>query len=77
MDRLKKYVKERNKAMFSLDEKKIKAFCRKWGVPIPENENVFWAGVHKVILHTTASTDAQKAHSLLWLVMHGFSPNIE
>ena len=47
---IKEFVKERNEAMFSLEKEKIVAYCKKYDVPIPENEQVFWAGVYKSIL---------------------------
>lgn len=73
---MNKYAKERNRAFLSLDEKKIRAFCKKWGLAIPQNERAFWAGVHKVIYHTTAATAEQKANSAAWLREHGFSTEI-
>ena len=32
------FVKERNKALFSYDEAKIKVYMQKYGVPIPDND---------------------------------------
>ena len=74
---LRKFVKERNAALLSLDKEKIQKYCEKYGVPIPENEKVFWAGVHKSILHIDAGTDEQKQNSLKWLLENGFSPVLE
>ena len=34
-ERIKEFVKERNEALFSLDEKKIKAYMKKYCVPEP------------------------------------------
>ena len=43
------FVKERNDALFSLDRKKIEAYCAKHGdtdtAELPDP--VFWAGVYK------------------------------
>lgn len=50
---IEQFVKERNEALFSLDEKKIKAYLTKLGVPIPENEQVFWGGIYKSICNIT------------------------
>lgn len=76
MSRLNKYAKERNRAFLSLAEKKIRAFCKKWNLAVPQNEQAFWAGVHKVIYHTTAATAEQKANSAAWLLENGFSTEI-
>ena len=61
---IKKYVKERDEAMLSLDKDKIVSFCKKYGVPVPENELVFWAGVHKAIVALNSATDEQKYSTL-------------
>lgn len=44
------FRQERNEALLSLDEEKIRAFCRKWqGQEMPQNKKLFWGGVHKAI----------------------------
>jgi hypothetical protein len=45
-------------------------------VPIPENETVFWAGVHKAIMGIKSATFEQKQNSFDWLIEHGFNPHI-
>lgn len=70
------FVKERNEALLSLDKDKILAYCKKYGAPIPKNETVFWAGIHKAILGLNAATQEQKEKSAAWLVEHGFKPEI-
>ena len=44
---IKKFLKERNEALLSLDKNKITKTLIKYGVEIPEDEQIFWAGVHK------------------------------
>ena len=44
------YVKDRDKALLSLDEQQIRAFCKKYKVQISDNPVIFWAGVYKSIL---------------------------
>lgn len=74
---MNKYAKERNSAFLSLNEKRIREFCKKWYLPVPQNELAFWAGVHKVVYHTEAATAEQKASSAAWLKEHGFSTEIQ
>ena len=76
---LKKYVKERDKALLSLDKEKIVKFMKKHcpDAEIPENETVFWAGVHKSITALNSATMEQKLDSMVWLIQHGFKPGIE
>ena len=72
----KQFVKDRNEALLSLDKDKIIAYLNKYGIPVPANEKVFWAGVHKGIVNMKAAPKEQKFDSMLWLVEHGFSPYI-
>ena len=69
---MKKFVKERNEALLSLDKKKIDTYCKKYGVNMPENENVFWASVHKAILQINSASPEQKEKSRKWLIDNGF-----
>lgn len=70
------FLKERNEALFSLDKDKIVAYCKKYDVPIPEDETVFWAGIHKAILGLTDAPLEIKFGSVKWLREHGFRPGI-
>ena len=77
MDELQRFCKERDAALLSLDEKKIRAFAGKHAIKMPENETVFWAGVHKAVICLNAATDEQKRDSVFWLIAHGFEPYLE
>ena len=70
------YCKERDNAFLSLDEKKIRAFCKKWKIEVPKDEIVFWASVHKAICNMNAANVKQKAYSAMWLIEHGFKVDI-
>ena len=43
------FIKERNEALLSLDREKILAYGKKYNVKFPEDEKIFWVGVHKAI----------------------------
>lgn len=73
---LEQMAKDRDEALLSLNKGKIVAYCRKYGIPLPENETAFWAGVHKSIIALNAATKAQKEKSVLWLAEHGFTTEI-
>lgn len=73
-------IQDRNEALLSLDETKIKDYCKKYKISIPESEEVFWAGVHKAICnmfleYDTPVTSAQFNKSYEWLLDHGYDPN--
>lgn len=69
---LKNFVKERDEALLSLDKDRIQRFMKKYGIPCPENETIFWAAVHKAIVHINAASCKQKVNSMIWLYTHGF-----
>ena len=75
------FIKERNEIFASLDKKRILAYCKKYNVHIPEKEEIFWAGVHKVVCNlfleedTTISAE-QYNKSYDWLKEHGYTPDL-
>ena len=73
---IEKFVKERNEAMFSLEKEKIVAYCKKYGIHIPENEQVFWAGVYKSILAVENSPEHLRHKAIEYLDGHGFKRTI-
>ncbi len=74
---MKKFVKERDEALISLDKKKIMKFMKKYGVSFrPSNERVFWAAIHKAICNINYATEEQKARSAAWLLRNGFKTEI-
>ena len=76
MDELQRFCKDRDAALLSLNERKIRQFAKKYAIHIPENKTVFWAGVHKAILCLNNATEKQKRNSIIWLIEHGFSPDL-
>ena len=73
---MKAFVKDRDTALLSLDKAKILAYMKKYKIKPPENEMIFWAGVHKAILYMNAATEEQKRKSANWLIDHGFKTDI-
>ena len=74
--KIKKCLKELNEVMFSLEKEKIVAYCKKYDVPIPENDQVFWAGVYKSILAIENSPEHLRQKAIEWLDVHGFKRTI-
>lgn len=78
MDSVASFVKERNDALFSLDRRKIEAYCAKYG----DNDSadmpdvVFWAGVYKAICAIKNAPEDKVQIALTWLKTHGFSSSI-
>lgn len=79
---MKDFIKERDEAFASGSEKKIRAYCKKYGIDIPEGEEIFWAGVHKAICQLFLNIDSkitiqQYNKSYDWLIKHRYHPNID
>ena len=77
----KDFIEERNTVFASGDEEKIRAYCKKYNIEIPENEEIFWVGVHKTICNLFLIEDSkismkQYNKSFDWLVDHGYTPSI-
>lgn len=75
------FIKDRNEAFASMDKDKILAYCEKYEIEVPEEENTFWAGVHKTVcnlflLENTSISQQQYNESYDWLIAHGCSPSI-
>lgn len=79
---MENFIKDRNNAFASMDENKIKNYCKKYNVPIPEDEEIFWAGVHKAVCNLFLLEDSpismkQYIKSYDWLIDHGYTPSFE
>lgn len=75
------FIKERNEALLSLNKKKILAYAKKYNIKLPEEDKVFWAGVHKAIcslyfVKENNITLEQYTKSADWLKENGFNLNI-
>ena len=72
------FVKERNDALFSMDRKKIEAYCAKHGdtetAELPDQ--LFWAGVYKAICAIRNAPEDKVREARRWLASHGFSYSI-
>jgi hypothetical protein len=68
------FVAERNAALLSLDEAKIRALCAKHGSPMPDDPEVFWRAVHKARVAVISFSDDVKNESRAWLKAHGSAP---
>ena len=72
------FIKERNEALLSLDKEKILAYGKKYNVKFPEDEKIFWAGVHKAIcslylIPVNKITKSQYEKSKEWLKENGLN----
>ena len=64
---LASFVRERDEALLSLDRKKIEAYMRKYDCPIPTQDTLIWATVHKARSAITSFSDDERQKSVDWL----------
>lgn len=80
---MEEFIKDRNEALTSLDENKIRAYCLKYNIEMPKTaDETFWAGVHKAIcqlflLKDTPVSVKQFNESHNWLIKHGYDPSLK
>jgi hypothetical protein len=77
MTNLELYVKERDKALLSFDVKKMKKLCKKWEIPAPADDLVFYAGMMKAICELNKATLLDKTRAKKWLINNGFEVGIK
>ena len=70
---IKTFLKERDEALLSPDKKQIEEYLIKYQVPLPKDELIFWAGVHKARLGIQHYSEDVKNVSKKWLSDNGFS----
>lgn len=71
------FIKERDEVLLSLDRDKIEAYLRKYQVPVPQDDEVFWRGVHKAICAIKSAPESAKKASKEWLREHGSGPALD
>lgn len=70
---LQDFILERNEALLSMNEEKIKAYMMKWSGKVPTDRGVFWLAVHKARVMCKGLEMVERAASLRWLAHHGSS----
>ena len=75
------FIKDRDEAFASGDIEKVRAYCKKYDIKIPEDENIFKAGMHKAICNMYLMPDSkinleQYNRSYEWLIANGYTPSI-
>jgi hypothetical protein len=75
------FIKDRDEAVASGDIEKVRAYCKKYDIEIPEDENIFKASMHKAICNMYLMPDSkisleQYNRSYEWLIANGYTPSI-
>ena len=77
MKALQRFVQERNEALFSLDKDRLKAYMRKYNLPVEDcSDDVFWASVYKAICNIKNAPEPIAEEARTWLNERGFRTTI-
>lgn len=78
---LKDFLKDRHEAVIEavINDKwtKVRAYCKKYGIPIPKNWKVMKAGIYKMAQYCTDIPDDVKNEAMVKCLELGFNPFIE
>lgn len=72
--KLKRFLRDRDAALMSLDKAKICAYLRKYGESPHPNEEVFWRGIHKARTACKSLPMTARVESAKWLIARGSEP---
>ena len=74
------FVKERDAAFIHFvetdDLRKVRAYCKKYGVQMPKSKKVAAAGVYKAVIATTSIPEDVKTMAMQKCLLLGFNPLI-
>lgn len=81
-DIMSEFVKDRNEAFASMDAKKIREYCKKYDIQMPNDSRLFWIGVNKAVCNLFMSPNSpitieQYNSSYEWLKQRGIDPMIK
>ena len=75
------FVKERDVAFIHFvktdDLSKVKAYCKKYDVPIPKSKQVLMAGVYKAVVAITSIPEDIRTMAMQKCLKIGFNPMIK
>ena len=78
---MNEFLKDRHEAIIEAvinDKwKKVRAFCKKYGIPIPKNWKVMKAGIYKTAQYCTDIPDDVKNAAMVKCLELGFNPFVE
>lgn len=75
---MNQFVKERDEAFFDFVEtgntEKVRRYCKKYGVQMPNDSRVFAAGIYKAVQQCTSIPEEIKNKAFVKCLELGFSP---
>ena len=70
---IQRFNAERNEALLTMDEARIRAFVRKWNrTDLPADPHIFWGAIHKAITGNGQLPLDFRRKSKEWLTQNGY-----
>ena len=77
----KQFLKDRKKAFTAAimedDWEGFKKYCKKYGIPVPREENIMKAGCYKGVQYCTDMPEEVKQEAMMKCLKIGFSPFVK
>ena len=77
LELIKRYNKDRDKAVLSLDVKTFKKFCKKWGNPVPPTDEIIEITMRKMACHITSLPSEFRSEAKKWLEDRGYTDSLK
>ena len=74
---IRRYNKDRDKAVASLNVETFKAFCRKWSLPIPPTDEIIEITMRKMMFHINSFSEEDKQAAKEWLKSRNYTTDLE
>lgn len=62
---------EVKQTLYTLDERKIRAFAELWGMQLPKPRRLFWAAIYWAVLRIEDSPKGVRQQAHAWLTKNG------
>ena len=69
---MQQYIEDRDRALFSLDRRRIEAYAQKYQISLPGDSRSFWAVVYKAILQIEGAPTGLRRAAQAWLRCWGY-----
>ena len=71
-DELTRFIRERDRALLTMDQSRIRAMVMKWnGTEMPNDHETFWRSVHKARSAVRTLPEGERRKSIEWLKARG------
>ena len=74
---IRRYNKDRDEAVASLNVETFKSFCKKWSLPAPPTDEVIEITMRKMMYHINSFSEEDKQSAKEWLESRNYTTDLE